>query len=68
MNTEEFYLSRVEPPQWFKAPSNIDAFCDECGKPIRPGDLIRQIDDAGNDYIHQDCLTSQIEDQMGDCQ
>jgi len=65
MNTEEFYLSRVEPPQWFKAPSNIDDTCRICGERIRPGQKICESDEQ---YVHEDCLTWQIEDQMENCE
>lgn len=66
--SEGFYLSRVEPPQWFKAPSNMEAFCFDCGERIRPGQIICDPNDGGENYIHEDCFQSFIEDHMEDAE
>jgi len=63
MGSEEFYLSRVEPPNWYKAPPEFGYGCDICREPIRPGQIICE---SEGEYLHEDCLTSMIEDQMED--
>lgn len=62
--SEQFYLSRVEPPQWFKAPSNVEDTCRICGEAIQPGQIIGESDEQ---YVHEDCLISQMEEEKATC-
>ncbi|HYT21916.1 MAG TPA: hypothetical protein VEW05_17015 [Candidatus Polarisedimenticolia bacterium] len=67
--SEGFYLSRVEPPRYYRAPSTIqteaEATCKLCGEPILPNQVIA---DWEEEYYHCDCLEAQREDEMGDAQ
>ncbi len=67
MGSEEFYLSRVEPPNWYEAPSNIqiegEATCKICGEPILPGQIIT---DWEEEYFHEDCFDAHAQDELED--
>jgi hypothetical protein len=66
--SEGFYLSRVEQPVYYKAPTTIQteaaATCKLCGEPILPGQIIADWED---EYYHSDCQEAQREDEIGDC-
>jgi len=65
--SEGFYLSRMEPPVYYSAPSTIqteaEATCKLCGEPILPGQIIA---DWEKEYFHEDCVSSQLQDQLED--
>jgi hypothetical protein len=64
MTYDESMESRVEQPEFFRAPSNIqdgDRTCGICAQDILPGEQIALTDD--DQYLHRGCFEMRIEDQ-----
>lgn len=57
MGSEEFYLSRVEEPRFFRAQDDIPegAVCCECERPIKEGQVISEEHEGV--FVHEECVT-----------
>jgi hypothetical protein len=66
MDNAEYMESRVEPVDFFRAPTNIQEggrACSICGQDILPDEQVALTDD--DQYLHRGCFECRMEDQQG---
>ena len=59
MDTEQYMLSRVEAPIWFKA-QYAGEQCVICRQYVDPGEIVAEADGEGG-LVHEGCFAAQYE-------